>query len=154
MKTQLGSVELSIVWAPIFPISYIFPFFGHVGVTTSDGTIHDFSGSHIVNENKMRFGPPVKYVELSINDSKAWDSIIRTTDEEFCKCKHRPWNNCHHYACKVLNSYKYKGQEWSVMQILGLLIREGKYISYSGMLKIYSFLGAFLLIFIIFLILG
>lgn len=154
MKTQLGSAELSLVWAPIFPISYIFPFFGHVGVTTSDGTIHDFSGSHIVNENKMRFGPPVKYVQLSINDPKSWDLFIQTTDEEFCKCKHRPWNNCHHYTSKVLNLYGYKGQEWNAIKVLLLLIREGKYFAYSEVLKVYSFLGVFLIILVILLLLG
>ena len=45
-----------IVWTPLPLISYVLPFIGHVGICTSDGTIHDFGGSGYIAVDNMTFG--------------------------------------------------------------------------------------------------
>ena len=39
----------SVVWTPIPPITWLFPFIGHLGVTDSEGKVHDFGGSYYIN---------------------------------------------------------------------------------------------------------
>jgi hypothetical protein len=34
-----------IVWSPLHPITVLFPFIGHMGITNSEGIIFDFAGS-------------------------------------------------------------------------------------------------------------
>ncbi|KAF8288025.1 hypothetical protein TcBrA4_0016290 [Trypanosoma cruzi] len=54
-----------IVWTPIPVLSWIFPFIGHVGICDSAGRIHDFEGPYHIGVDKMLFGNPVKYWNIS-----------------------------------------------------------------------------------------
>ena len=43
---------MCIVWSPIPLLSYVTPIIGHTGIVLSDGTIHDFGGSHYIHVKK------------------------------------------------------------------------------------------------------
>ncbi|OMJ64978.1 hypothetical protein SteCoe_40361 [Stentor coeruleus] len=47
-----------IVWTPLPLITTLFPFIGHTGICTSEGIIHDFSGSYNVTIDDMAFEIP------------------------------------------------------------------------------------------------
>ena len=59
-----------IVWTPIPLITTFLPFIGHTGICTSDGLIHDFSGSYSITVDDMLFGNPTKYVILDIKNKQ------------------------------------------------------------------------------------
>lgn len=67
--------------------SWLFPFIGHMGITTSTGVIRDFSGSFYVAEDDMAFGSPTKYWQLDIRTviggSKAWDKAVNEASIEY-----------------------------------------------------------------------
>ena len=42
-------MKSGIVWTPLPLLSWLFPFIGHVGIATSDGMIHDFSGPYTIH---------------------------------------------------------------------------------------------------------
>jgi len=49
VQPEKDHFPLCIVWMPLPLLTWIVPFIGHVGITTSRGTIHDFAGSHYIN---------------------------------------------------------------------------------------------------------
>jgi hypothetical protein len=49
VQPEKDHFPLCIVWTPLPLLTWFVPFIGHVGITTSRGTIHDFAGSHYVN---------------------------------------------------------------------------------------------------------
>lgn len=53
-----------IVWTPLPIVSWLAPFFGHVGICREDGAILDFSGSNFVNIDKFAFGSVARYLQL------------------------------------------------------------------------------------------
>ena len=46
---QRDHFPLCVVWCPLPIFSWFFPIIGHVGITTSDGTIFDFQGDYTVH---------------------------------------------------------------------------------------------------------
>jgi hypothetical protein len=51
-----------IVWSPLPPITWLFPFIGHTGICDSRGVIHDFAGPFTINVDNMAFGAPTRYI--------------------------------------------------------------------------------------------
>lgn len=49
VQPEKDHFPLCIVWMPLPVLTWLIPFVGHVGIATSDGTIHDFVGSHYIN---------------------------------------------------------------------------------------------------------
>lgn len=70
-----------------FIFSWLIPLIGHIGITTSNGVIRDFSGSFYVAEDDMAFGMPTKYWQLDIKNvhggSKVWDKSINDASIEY-----------------------------------------------------------------------
>lgn len=60
-----------IVWTPLPPITWIFPFIGHIGICYSNGVIRDFAGPYFVSEDNMAFGRPTRLLRLDKNKIKA-----------------------------------------------------------------------------------
>jgi hypothetical protein len=50
----------SIVWTPIPIITWLLPFVGHMGICSSDGTIHDFAGPYFISVGNLAFGSPTR----------------------------------------------------------------------------------------------
>lgn len=53
-----------LVWNPFPVVSWLAPFFGHVGICREDGVIIDFSGSHEVHVDDFAFGSVARYLQL------------------------------------------------------------------------------------------
>ncbi|CAM9490872.1 unnamed protein product [Chrysoparadoxa australica] len=57
-----------IVWCPLPVITTVLPFIGkcHLGITTSNGDIHDFSGPYTVSKDNMAFcnNKPTRVLKL------------------------------------------------------------------------------------------
>jgi hypothetical protein len=43
----------SIVWTPLPPLTWLFPFIGHMGITDSRGVCYDFAGKRDSNHFSM-----------------------------------------------------------------------------------------------------
>jgi transmembrane protein 222 len=52
----------SIVWTPIHPITWFFPFVGHMGICDSRGICFDFTGA--IGVDDLAFGSPTRYIVL------------------------------------------------------------------------------------------
>ncbi len=72
---------------PEFFPRWFLPFIGHMGIATSSGVIHDFSGSYYVSEDNMGFGNPTRYLQLDISKvvggDSAWDRSIMEASKEY-----------------------------------------------------------------------
>jgi hypothetical protein len=140
-----------LVWTPLPLITALFPFIGHTGICTSEGIIHDFSGSCCVTVDDMAFGNPTKYVRLEVPNKTSWNSHIESGDEMYRTQDHNLFcNNCHSHCAYVLNQAGYQKGGWNMVNIAFLLVCKGKYTSFSGFIKTYIWFG--LIIMAIFLI--
>ena len=99
---------LCLVWSPIPLLSWIIPFIGHIGISTSEGLIHgkdrihdlnlisDFGGPYWVNKSKRAtaFGSVTKFAPLQIGningDKLKQDDLHQVWDEavEHSSCKY------------------------------------------------------------------
>lgn len=50
----------SMVWRPITMLTWLVPFLGHLGISTSSGAIHDYASSFMVTVDRFSSGPPHK----------------------------------------------------------------------------------------------
>ncbi|SCM22034.1 conserved protein, unknown function [Plasmodium chabaudi chabaudi] len=142
-------------------ISTFIPVIGHIGICTSTGVIHDFSGSYTISVDNMGFSDPMKYwkldknkLPLSITDASYDDAIIKA-DNEFSKRRHNLFrNNCHHHVATVLNNINYKGKsDWTPFQVFLHLTIYGRFISWIDVLVIYGpFVSMLLLVIFLFFI--
>lgn len=134
-----------IVWTPLPLITALFPFIGHTGVCTSEGIIHDFSGSYSVTVDDMAFGNPTKYAILEVENKEKWDEFISKGDDKYKDEEHNLFcNNCHSHVAYVLNQANYQGGGWNMVNIAILLVLKGKYTGFGGFIKTY--LGFFIIV--------
>lgn len=47
----------SVLWAPLPIVSWLLPGVGHVAISDSQGNIHDFAGSYLINVRPQSEGP-------------------------------------------------------------------------------------------------
>ncbi|SBT70765.1 conserved protein, unknown function [Plasmodium malariae] len=140
-----------VVFAYLPCASTFIPVLGHVGICTSTGLIHDFSGSFTISVDNMAFSDPMKYWKLDKNKlplaftDKSYDDAIYKADNIFSKRKHNLLvNNCHHYVAMILNDIKYKGRtNWTPFKVFLNLMIHGRYISWKYLFVLY---GPFLVI--------
>ena len=130
-----------IVWTPLPLITAILPCIGHVGICTSDGIIHDFSGPYYISVDDMAFGQPTKYVKLDIGENEIieWDKCINKGMGNYQKQDYNFFcNNCHSYCAHVLNIMKYKGKcNYNMVNIWWMISMKSRYISWGGFFKTY-----------------
>ncbi|SBS84670.1 conserved protein, unknown function [Plasmodium ovale curtisi] len=148
-----------VVFAYLPCASTFIPVVGHVGICTSTGVIHDFSGSYTISvgnaaerhdhsplcvylchekrNRNMEFSDPMKYWKLDKNKlplaitDQFYDDAIYKADEVFSKRRHNLLlNNCHHHVAMVLNSIKYKGKsDWTPFKVFLNLVIHGRFVS-------------------------
>ncbi|KAH7295038.1 hypothetical protein KP509_27G029800 [Ceratopteris richardii] len=142
-----------IVWTPLPIVSWLAPFFGHVGVCREDGVILDFSGSYLVNVDNLAFGPTARYALLDENQccfpphlyghtcearfkhveigtATSWDDGLRSCMQTF---QHKCYNlfvcNCHSFAANFLNRIAYqKCMKWNMIDIVYLILLRGQWV--------------------------
>eukprot|EP01041_Mallomonas_annulata_P000820 gene820-1596_t len=128
-----------IVWSPLPPITWIFPFIGHMGVCNSNGVIHDFAGPYTIGVGQFAFGAPTRYLVLDPSkcSSISWDDAL----EEGCEIySHRMHNiccdNCHSHVAKCLNIMGYENYSKYDMFVLGAWVFfYGSFTGIGGVLK-------------------
>eukprot|EP01017_Pseudomicrothorax_dubius_P020680 TRINITY_DN2246_c0_g1_i1.p1 TRINITY_DN2246_c0_g1~~TRINITY_DN2246_c0_g1_i1.p1 ORF type:complete len:188 (-),score=14.44 TRINITY_DN2246_c0_g1_i1:123-686(-) len=131
----------SLVWTPLPLITWILPFIGHLGITTSQGVIHDFAGPYTVTVDDFAFGEPHKYSKLNIDDSDAnrFDAAVEAADRTYRGMMHNLFcNNCHSHVAAALNKYGYQGKtNWNMVNIWFLTICSSSYYSFGHFLRTY-----------------
>ncbi|CCW60984.1 unnamed protein product [Phytomonas sp. EM1] len=165
-----------IVWTSIPIISWIFPFIGHVGICDSEGRIYDFQGTcHIVTD-RMLFGYPLKYWDIShiyvpsfynrpkdsvnFDDDKiqdeinAYDAAISLTKGHFCLAEHYNFftNNCHSFVAACLNRQTIRPQRENMLTICLGIALHSKYTSWSACAAVYAPLIILVVLLAVFLI--
>eukprot|EP00039_Didymoeca_costata_P019947 m.339494 g.339494 ORF g.339494 m.339494 type:complete len:175 (+) comp18831_c0_seq1:78-602(+) len=128
-----------IVWTPLPLISWLFPPIGHMGIATSEGVIYDFGGPYYIAEDRMTFGKPTRYYQLSPARVQAldWDKAVQDANEEYRKRMHNLCcDNCHSHVAFALNKMHYRGKQSWNMFILGVeTFFFGSFVSFVGFLK-------------------
>ncbi|CAA9988791.1 conserved protein, unknown function [Plasmodium knowlesi strain H] len=151
INTKDNKFPYCVVFSYLPCASTFIPIVGHVGICTSSGVIHDFSGSYTISVDNMEFSDPMKYwqldknkLPLSITD-KFYDEAIYQADEVFSKRKHNLFvNNCHHHVAMVLNNIKYKGKSnWTPFKVVLHLVIHSHFVSWKYFFVLY---GPFLFI--------
>ena len=56
------------------PFRWLFPYFGHIGIGTSEGIIRDFTVSRHVCEDSFAFGSPSKFIQMKYQLACGWQS--------------------------------------------------------------------------------
>ncbi|KAG5501440.1 hypothetical protein JKF63_03253 [Porcisia hertigi] len=164
-----------IVWSPIPILSWFLPFVGHVGVCDSHGHIYDFQGSYRIGQDRMLFGNPVKYWDLSryyipsfytpnLYDSAergeavrrevaAYDKAVASTVTHFQQCETYNFftNNCHALAAASMNQQCLKKRKMGTVSIAIGMMLHGRYISLGHFMK--AHLPFILLIAVVFILL-
>lgn len=143
-----------IVWTPLPIVSWLAPFFGHVGVCREDGTILDFAGPYFVNVDNFAFGAAARYVHLDgkqccfpphlsghtcksgfehaqLGTSVSWDDGLFGSMQHF---QHKSYNlftcNCHSFVASFLNRIAYQGCiRWNVITVVLLIMLRGQWVS-------------------------
>ncbi|KAK9501434.1 hypothetical protein O3M35_012157 [Rhynocoris fuscipes] len=128
----------SIVWTKIWPLTWFFPFIGHVGICTSKGVIRDFPTSYVVLKDDLAYGYPMKIWKL--DPYKAifdWDTSIAVTVKIFERREFDIYrNNCYSMVVYALNEMHYAGKnDWKGIDILLGTILFGRYIDCSTAMK-------------------
>ena len=139
-----------IVWTPIPILTYVIPNIGHSGIATSKGIIHDFPGSYTIGKGDFAFGEPTKFMQLflSNDEKKLYDFAIEKGDKKFIGEEHKLFsNNCHSHVAYILNEFNYKGRnDYNMVSVWWMLIKEGKYVSFCGFVKTYCGFGILILV--------
>lgn len=143
----------SMVWSPIPLITWLLPFIGHMGITDSEGRIHDFGGPYYVNKSKTRtaFGPVAKVWTLDLapltsgkgmtgDRSEAlriWDAGVNAASGEYENRMHNLfWDNCHNHVAMALGVMGYVGF-WNMVTVWLRMLLRGRYVSWGAIVRTY-----------------
>lgn len=154
MDPSTGRFPQCIVWTPLPIVSWLAPFFGHVGVCRKDGTILDFAGPFLVNVDNFAFGAPARYAHLDgqqccfpphlsghtcqsgfghakLGTAVSWDDGLRSSMQQF---QHKSYNlftcNCHSFVASFLNRIAYQRSiRWNVIRVFLLIMLKGQWVS-------------------------
>jgi hypothetical protein len=66
----------TVQWTALPIISWVIPFIGHVGISTSDGEISDFSGPYSVTVGSLMCGPARRIWKLDVADRDTYDGAV------------------------------------------------------------------------------
>jgi len=150
VKPAKDYFPFTIVWCPIPLLTWLLPFIGHLGIVTSDGTIHDFAGPYFVNRHphKMGFGNVTRYFEVKSQHLKLktqseavkiWDSAINEASAEYDEMLHDLLcNNCHSHVSRALNEVEFFGfTSWNTFLLIFFMFFNGKFVSFARFVQTY-----------------
>ncbi|RWR77548.1 protein REVERSION-TO-ETHYLENE SENSITIVITY1 isoform X2 [Cinnamomum micranthum f. kanehirae] len=149
-----------IVWTPLPIVSWLAPFFGHVGICREDGAILDFSGSNFVNIDNFAFGSVARYLQLDREQccfppnlaghtckhgykhtekgaSISWDDALWLGMQHY---QHKSYNlftcNCHSFVANCLNRVSYGGSlGWNVFNLGALILWKGQWVDSMSVVR-------------------
>jgi hypothetical protein len=125
-----------ILWSPLPPITWCFPFIGHTGIANSQGVIYDFAGPYTIGKQHMAFGPPTRYIQLdpSLCRDMDWDAAV----EQGCEIySHRMHNiccdNCHSHVVQCLNLMGYNSKKsYNMVQLAAWFFFTSPFVGFSS----------------------
>eukprot|EP01063_Lacrimia_lanifica_P007545 TRINITY_DN14830_c0_g1_i2.p2 TRINITY_DN14830_c0_g1~~TRINITY_DN14830_c0_g1_i2.p2 ORF type:complete len:175 (+),score=52.56 TRINITY_DN14830_c0_g1_i2:76-600(+) len=123
-----------VVWGPLPPITWLLPFIGHMGITDSEGRVHDFQGPFTVTTDRFMTGKVTRILRLPVPPERAgeWDACVDTADREFGTRWHNICcNNCHHHSAMALERW---GLPHNQVSLLWLVITKGEWVGSAGVL--------------------
>ncbi|CEO99931.1 hypothetical protein PBRA_007665 [Plasmodiophora brassicae] len=149
-----------LVWGPLPIISWILPFIGHLGITDSQGRIHDFAGPFYIGIDQFMVGAVTRYYRIDprscsypnlppdMSVAEAWDAAIEAADSKYRAMMHNiVTNNCHHHCSQALRNM---GKTWSMFYCWILITFKGRFVSPKHFIQ--SYIGFFILTMIIVII--
>merc|ERR1712039_1073298 len=121
------------VWTPFFPISVPLPWLGHIGITDSEGEVHEFMGFGGSHGYGLSFGPICRYYPL--DENLALISIDSGIDGAYAQMEgvgHGGCvNNCHSFVGWALDSMGYEScASWTMIEIAARLFFLGRFASF------------------------
>ena len=149
VNSQIDKFPYCIVWSPLPPITWILPFIGHTGITTSDGVIHDFAGPYTINRGAMAFGAPTRYLQLDpdLCSELDWDSAVGEGCAVYSQRMHNIcFDNCHSHVARCLNAMGYRRFRGFNMFYIGAMMFCSPFVSVSAFVKTYTPFIVFILI--------
>lgn len=163
METRQQTTEdlaFSILWSPLPPITWLFPFIGHMGIANSNGVASDFQGSFYVGDRgRMAFGEPTRALRINVDDLPGgpaqWDEMIQEANRVYSGRVHNlVCDNCHsHVACSLnkmqLRSPLSHTANWDMVKLCFMVFFRARFLSFSGFLQ--QFAPFFTLVFLIYL---
>ncbi|KAG5475322.1 hypothetical protein LSCM1_03435 [Leishmania martiniquensis] len=151
-----------IVWSPIPVLSWILPFVGHVAVCDSQGRIYDFQGSYLIGQDRMLFGHPVKYWDVSRHyvpsfystelrsaaekeesvkrEVAAYDAALAAATTHFRRAEIYNFftNNCHAFVASSMNEQQLKTRHMGTVGVAVGMMLHGRYISFSRFIEAHA----------------
>ncbi|KAK7201766.1 hypothetical protein NESM_000242600 [Novymonas esmeraldas] len=142
-----------IVWCPIPILSWVLPVVGHIAVCDSQGRIFDFQGSYRIGKDRMLFGNPVKYWDVSRDyvpsfysaelddpaereeavrrEVAAYDAAVAATITHFRQNELYNFftNNCHAFVAASMNGQQLKTQHMGTVRVALGMALHGRYVS-------------------------
>lgn len=130
-----------ILWSPLPPITWLFPFIGHTGIADSQGVIYDFAGPFTIGKEHMAFGEPTRYIQLDPQKCRDmdWDRGVREGCNMYSRRMHNICcDNCHSHVAATLNFMGYGGSRGYGMVGIGVwFFFCGRFTSTSAMVWTY-----------------
>ncbi len=142
-QQQLHPLAFSILWSPLPPITWILPFIGHMGITTSNGTACDFQGPFSVGDRgRMAFGKATRALQINnITSSlpggaEQWDRSVIVANNEYRNRMHNICcDNCHSHVAYALNDMECRAfgiRQWDMVKLCFLVFFKGRFLSLGG----------------------
>jgi hypothetical protein len=130
-----------IVWSPLPPITWLFPFIGHTGIADSEGVIYDFAGPYTIGKEYMAFGEPTRYIQMDPRKchDMEWDRGVREGCNMYSRRMHNIFcDNCHSHVAASLNFMGYNGFRNRGMVSIGVwFFFFGNFTSSGALLRTY-----------------
>mmetsp|Transcript_14879 Transcript_14879/g.21297 ORF Transcript_14879/g.21297 Transcript_14879/m.21297 type:complete len:179 (+) Transcript_14879:254-790(+) len=138
-------LAITILWSPLLPLTWIFPFIGHMGIADSRGVSSDFQGSyHVGDRGRMAFGNPTRALTMDISQlpggKERWDAMILEANEIYRARVHNlVFDNCHSHVACALNSMGIKVYgvgmgKWNMVKLCFLVFFRARFLSVKGFL--------------------
>ncbi|KAL7456675.1 hypothetical protein ACHAWC_008165 [Mediolabrus comicus] len=152
---QHHPLAFSIVWSPLPPITWLIPFIGHMGITTSRGVACDFQGPYSVGDRgRMAFGKATRALQLDISSlpggADDWDKAILESNAEYRTRMHNICcDNCHShvaYALNIMELRAYGIRNWDMVKLCFLIFFKGRFLSFGGFMAQFLPFGFLVLI--------
>mmetsp|Transcript_984 Transcript_984/g.1319 ORF Transcript_984/g.1319 Transcript_984/m.1319 type:complete len:199 (+) Transcript_984:114-710(+) len=139
----------SIVWGSLPCLTWLVPLIGHLGITDSEGRIHDFAGPYTICIDDFMTGSVIKYWQIdprsidfeslktgeAKSHKEAWDLALKKGDAFYRTQIHNLCcNNCHSHVRYCVNMMGINQGTWTVW---GKFQLNCKFVSFSRALMVY-----------------
>jgi len=140
----------SIVWGHLPCLTQIMPIVGHMGITDSQGRIHDFQGPYMIIEDQFMTGTIFKYWQVDPQKmnivlqegqsfAEAWDLAVRRGDREYSKHMHNICcDNCHSHCANVWKELYYPNDKDRIQMpyvpFLFMFMAKCRYVSWGKLI--------------------